>query len=302
MLLCFLVASTFWVLNSLNKLYQNIRINYPITFVYDSARLIPVNAQPKEVAINVSGKGWKLLRCYFDLRIRPVSIVLLAAHQKNFLTSQELRPLVNAGLIHGLDLNYVSTDTLHFNFQPLVQRHLLLKADSSKSLTAAQFTISGPIRLEPQLTSVSGPASLVNALPNPYLIRLPDSLLSRDYSATIPLAFPSPKLIKSSQKEVQVSFRVVPMHEGKFQAAVRLRQTEVQSQHITGAKPSNVQVLYYFLPESRLINPAEIAIEADLNLFNPADSTAPLLLVHKPAAVKTVSFSPKKVKILFRKK
>jgi hypothetical protein len=297
-LLCFLVASTFWLLNSLNKTYQEVRISYPVTFVYNPKKFVPVTAPPQQVTIVVNGKGWKLLRKQLSLRIRPARIEIPLQFRQNYLTNRQLRPLLVAAL-NGLELSYVVTDTLYFNFQPLVRRKLRLVPDSTQTLTSPQFAVAGKVRLEPEEITVSGPASLVNSLPNPYPIHFPDSNLTKDYTGEAPLSFASQSLIKASVKAIRTAIKVIPLHEGKAQVAVRLRSEMVAGKQPVATQPVAIQLKYYFLPESPLINPSEIVVEADLSRFNAADSTAPLQLSHKPAAVKTVSFTPKKVKILF---
>jgi hypothetical protein len=211
-----------------------------------------------------------------------------------------MRPALNAAL-SGLVLNYVVTDTLYFDFQPLVHRTLRLVPDSAQTLTAPQFTLAAPLQLRPKQVKIFGPASLVNSLPDPYPIHLRDSNLTRDYSALVPLSFASQSLIKANIREVNASFKVKPLQEGQAQVAVRLRHSRKFDNLPIKTEPLSARIRYYFLPGGDTVNPSDIFVEADLDRFSVSDSTAPLVVDKKPEQVKTVLFSPKKVKILLRK-
>jgi hypothetical protein len=43
---------------------------------YDQSRFIPVQPLPTEVAVNVTGRGWKLLRRQLLLDVKPAELTL----------------------------------------------------------------------------------------------------------------------------------------------------------------------------------------------------------------------------------
>ncbi|UOQ73434.1 hypothetical protein [Hymenobacter cellulosilyticus] len=164
---CFLAASTFWLLNALNKTYTT-RITYPLQWAYDEQRYIPVKPLPTEVAVNVTGRGWKLLRKNLLLDVRPAEVRLQRLPVTRFVTGQSLRPALQAAM-EGLQFNYVLADTLWVEFDRLVTRRLPLglspNADGSALPYAAVFT--------PESVAFHGPARTVNSLASPYPVHLP---------------------------------------------------------------------------------------------------------------------------------
>jgi hypothetical protein len=73
--LCILAATTFWILNALNKDNYNTIVDYPIQWEFDRENFMPVKPLPESVQIQISGNGWDLLRKYFNLNEPPFSIL-----------------------------------------------------------------------------------------------------------------------------------------------------------------------------------------------------------------------------------
>ena len=295
MLLCFVLAATFWTLNSLNKTYYNIRISYPLEFVYNPEQLVPLTEPPKEVVINVNGKGWKLLRKALDLHIRPARIELPNRLSANYLTSRQLRPYINAAL-SSLVLNYIITDTIYFNFEPLVKRPLHLTLDSLHPIVAPGFKVSKPVSLAPQRVVVTGPASLVNALPDPFPVHISDSLLTKPYNRQVPLAFMPSNLVKSKTRQVKVVFNVKPI---PFQETNAVVQFQGENPDVfVGGPPTKVKLRYQpAAPTTRHITADSFTVVADITRINLQDTTVALTVAHKPGSVKTVTVLPQKVKV-----
>jgi hypothetical protein len=298
-LLCFFVASTFWVLNSLNKTYYNVRTGYPLVFVYNSQKLVPVTQPPKEVVVNVTAKGWKLLRKALNLRIRPARIDLSSPPRRNFLTSRQLRPYINTAF-HGVVLNYVVTDTVYFNFEELVKRKIRLTLDSLNPPTAENYMIVGKPLFRPASVTVSGPASLVKSLPDPYPVHLPDSDLTAAFKQRVPLSFVPKELLRPNLRQVQLEFQVKSLREGKVKLPINGHNTKLA--HTAAFTPASVLVKYYYdLPAGKAPDSTAFKVKADLSKINPRDSTVQLQVIQKPAQVKRVVLSPEKVKVSLKK-
>ena len=166
---CFLAASTFWLLNALNKTYTT-RITYPVVWRYDEQRYVPVQPLPTQVPVNVTGRGWKLLRPQLQVDLRPAELTPTALPATRFVTARTLRPALQQSL-DGLQLNYLLTDTLWIEFDRLVSRRLPL----ALSPTAAGTALPYAARFEPASVVFRGPAGKVNSLPSPYLVHLPQA-------------------------------------------------------------------------------------------------------------------------------
>lgn len=256
---------------------------------------MPLTEPPKEVVINVNGKGWKLLRKALDLRIRPARIELPNRLSTNYLTNRQLRPYINAALSN-LVLNYIITDTIYFNFEPLVKRQLTLTVDSLHPFVAPGFKITNLLTIIPQQIVVTGPASLVNALPNPYPVHIPDSLLEKSYDRQVPLAFIPPNLLHSKTKQVKVAFEVKPI---PFQEIDAVVQFQGENPNVRPGGPPTIIKLRYQLaaPTNKIITGDSFAVVADIANVDLHDTTVAVKVTQKPKIVKTVAVLPQKVKV-----
>jgi hypothetical protein len=274
-----------------------VRISYPISFVYNPKTQIPVTEPPKEVVINVAGKGWKLLRKALNLRIQPAIIDLTNRSNAKYLTARQLRPHISVAL-NGLDLNYIVTDTIYFNFEKLVSRKMPLTLNLADTVLAEGYQLAGKPAISPASVIVSGPASLVKALPEPYPIHLPDSDIAANYQKKIALGFVPNNLLTPNVEEINVAFEVQKLAKKEIKAQVHVLNRNMVDGGVS-LQTSAVKLVYYFLPSDSLLPEEKFVVEADLSKIDPKDSTVAVQVTQKPAAAKTVSVSPKKVKVIY---
>ncbi|MCJ8166847.1 hypothetical protein MKJ04_18525 [Pontibacter sp. E15-1] len=293
-LLCFVAASTFWLLNALNKSYST-QTTYPIRFVYDQRRLIPIKPLPEEVSINVTGKGWKLLRKTLRLEVQPAEIYIRNLPRNNYLLGSALRPaLVNS--LDGLQLNFVVTDTVYFNFNTRVTARIPLRLDTSSPLTDDQHLVVGPVRITPDSVTFVGPSSLIDSLPNPFVLRLPEKqTLTESAKISVPIDYNYASLIQASIKEAQIAVAVKPLVQDERQVAPDL--INVPKDVRLSIRPPLTMVRYQLLQDSLpLLNRNGFKVILDYSKFNPNDSTLVPELVQKPRGIRNVVMWPERFK------
>ncbi|MDQ2769703.1 MAG: hypothetical protein M3Y54_04290 [Bacteroidota bacterium] len=185
---CLLAAGLFWQMNALNKTYTT-RLNFPLSWHYDSARYVPLRPLPPTVAVSVTGPGWRLLRANLGWGTHPADLHPVPNPGTRYLPDETWRRGLQLAL-EGLQVNEWSGDTLRLTFDRYATRRLplALPPDSARRYRA---------RFTPAIVSFRGPASLVQALPNPYPVRL----LRDDADATeVPIV--PPARIRASVRSV----------------------------------------------------------------------------------------------------
>jgi len=294
-LLCLAAASTFWLLNALNKSYTNIRTNYPLTFVYKPEQFIPLKPLPEEIEINVSGKGWKLLRKYLMLNVRPAEIVIRTLPRQNYIQGSFMRAQV-AGVLDGLQLNFILTDTIHFAFDRRIQRKIALRVDSTQIKTADNVYIASPVVVAPDSVMFDGPASIVNKFPAPFPIELPTVALDRSFNRFVPLVYPNTSLVKASVPDVEVSVAISPIIWQQVQVTPVVRNQPADKP--VQMQPTTVTIRCGSARNNAApVTPDQFEVVVDYNTYNPADSTVALGISRKPIYIKRVTLEPKRIKI-----
>ncbi|RDC62277.1 hypothetical protein AHMF7616_00869 [Adhaeribacter pallidiroseus] len=295
MLLCFIAASTFWLLNALNKNYTNIRVTYPIRFVYDQREYIPLRPLPEEITINVSGKGWKLLRKYLMLDVQPADISMQGLIQQQAISTAIFRPNV-ANALDGLQLNFIVTDSLRFKFDKQVKRKIPLILDTLHLPINANYALVNPITITPKEVEFEGPASVLDSLPNPFVLSLPKTTLTGSFNSSVPIDYPYKALVKSDIVEAEIKFNVKLLAWQNLLLAPTL-QNKPKTDSVT-LFPPVITVRYGYFPEQAdAINLTPFVLTADLAEINPKDSTVAIELLRKPAQVHRVILQPNKVKV-----
>ncbi|OKL40723.1 hypothetical protein A3841_12790 [Pontibacter flavimaris] len=293
-LLCFMAASTFWLLNALNKSYST-QTSYPIRFVYDENELVPIKPLPQEIAINVTGKGWKLLRKSLRVEVQPAEIYIRDLPRNNYLLGSALRPsLVNA--LDGLQLNFVVTDTIYFDFDPKVQKRMALRLDPSQKLTDNQHAVVGRVQISPDSITFTGPASLIDSLPDPFLLRLPEQTLTEPSKVPVPINYNYKSLVEADVEEAQVTVNVKSLVSEERQVLPEL--VNVPEGASLTLRPPIVVLRYQVLQDSMsLLNRSAFKVVLNYNRFNPIDSTLVPELVQQPRGIRNVQVWPNRVRV-----
>lgn len=296
-LLCFVAASTFWLLNALNKSYTT-QTTYPIKFVYNENQLIPTKPLPEEVSINVVGRGWKLLRKALRVDVKPAEIYIRSLPSNKYLLGSSLRPaLVNA--MDGLELRFVVTDTLHFDFDTKVRRTVALALEPNQNFVAPKHALVAPVRLLPDTVTFVGPATMVNKIPDPLLLKLPTQNLTASANIEVPLEYEFKELIQVNEPKVIVAINIEGLLQEERQAQPVLVNMP-EDKEVT-IQPSTVLLRYQFLEDSAAsLHRDSFNIGLDYAKYNPADSTIIPDIIRKPAGVRKVTVMPGRVKVILK--
>lgn len=290
-----MAASIFWLLNALNKNYST-QTTYPITFVYDQDELIPLKPLPEEVSINVTGKGWRLLRKTLRVEVQPAEIYIRSLPRNNFLLGSALRPALVTAL-DGLQLNFIVTDSVLFDFDEKVTRRIPLMLDPTQRLTDNQHTVVGPVRVLPDSITFTGPSSMVDSIMSPFLLRLPNTPLTAPTQTEVPIEYDFKTLVTSDVQEAVVSVNVQTLLQEERQVAPELVNLPA-GRNVT-LRPPFVLVRYQLLEDSAAtINRSVFRAMLDFSKYNPQDSTLAPQLVQQPAGARNVTLWPDRVKVI----
>ncbi len=90
-LACMGIAILFWLLNALGGNYTS-QIDYPIEIIYklSAKKRKRVKKVPNKVKVEVTGKGWDLLKFKFK-KSPPVKITVGQYRRRSYFTNYELR-------------------------------------------------------------------------------------------------------------------------------------------------------------------------------------------------------------------
>lgn len=295
-LLCFSTAATFWFFNALNKSYTT-RVDYPIELIFNRDSMVMVKEPPREVTINVTGGGWQLFKRTISLNSAPVYLQLENPEQTRYFTARNLLPEFSNQL-NDLNVNYVINDSIFFKIEPYADRKLAIQLDSGSISLQENFYITSAVHLEPDSVNFHGPVSLVNRLPEIFMVSLSERNIDDDYDEELSLDLFSNSLIRKLPEVIHVSFEAEEFIEQNARIDIEM----VNFPYDSSIYIDQDQVGADFLVQKSLRNRFELGdflIIADLKYVHAVDSTITLEIMDMPEYVKDLVLSEKRIKVVY---
>ncbi len=294
--LCIVGATIFWFFNALNKDYTT-NINYPIVFSYDSDEFIPVQTLPDEIQINVSGGGWNLLRRTNWFNITPLSLPLDDPTELRQLAGSALRGTISDQL-PDFKLNFVVTDSLYLNMERLITRKLPVVVDSANVGLRENYRIVSPVLASLDSISFTGPESHINAMPDSFLLPVPNRNVDEDFRNNVNIDVVSSPLIIPAPSSVNVQFQVAEFILATHDFRVALENfPEDSSAYIADPWVS----LSYMTrrDQSGVVDSSQFRVVADLNRIVLSDSTIQPIIREYPAGIYDIHIESNRVKVIY---
>jgi hypothetical protein len=297
--LCVAAATTFWVLNALNKDNYSTIVDYPVQWEYDQKNYIPVKPLPESIQIQISGNGWDLLRKYFNISGTAYPILLQSPAEKKYLLSADLKRSLGE-FITPTQLENVLGDTIHYQIDRIVTKTLRPVLDSLSYSFDKNISLEGKVNFIPDQLEITGPSSVLEAFEGNYPVALNASKINADFSGKVNLTVDESltQLVQLKQKEIQVSFSVLSYLEGNKR--LKIKKVNFPS-NVKISNEELIPVLSYLIEEGDLPQLKDLQFEAvlDYRKRNRTDSTLQIEVNPNPKFLKEVKISPPQIKLKY---
>jgi|GEM_PF-587390 YbbR domain-containing protein len=302
-LICVIIAAVFWLLNALTKEYVTefelplSYVNIPENFVFESSMPSIVNAQVKGFGFNIlfygAAKDVDSVQVDFQSANRSYNSggmfykVPTAPALKTHLTK----------LPSNIQLLKFWEDTLFISAEVRRTKSIPLKAQLKISFER-QHVQDGPVRIEPSMVSVSGPASIVDALDFVSLKAVELTDLNSDISFEAEVEVPD--LIEIDREFATIFIPVDQTSEMEFE--VGLKQRNLPDSLSLLLFPSKAKVLCELpLSKFELLDRTDLVFVVDFQDYEEGKARLPIKLESKPPYVSVKSIEPKRVEIILKK-
>ncbi len=297
--LCIAAATTFWVLNALNKDNYSTIVDYPIQWEFDQKNFVPVKPLPKSIQIQISGNGWDLLRKYFNISTNPYPILINSPAEKNYLLTSDLKRGLGEFITPTLLENIIG-DTIPFQIDRIVTKTLIPELDSAGYSLDRNVALEGKIIFSPDKLEVTGPSSILDSYQGKFPVVLNAKKITKNYSGKAPLEVEGDlaKLVQLKQTEIQVSFSIVTYLEGNKRLKIKKLNFPA---NVKLANEELIPVLSYLIQETDLDKLKDLEFEAvlDYRKRNRADSTLQIQVSPNPKFLKEIKIAPPLFKLSY---
>jgi len=202
--LCVFAATIFWLFNALNKTYTT-NITFPLEFDYDKETYVPVQPLPSQVRINVKGMGWDLFRRSAGLKVPALSIPL---ERPSEIKKRVATPGLFAHQLERFQLNFVLSDTLKVDVEPIDRRWITVRLDVSSIKLKGNHVRTSEPNIKPDSIFVVGPLPLIRSFIEPVYLKLSDNVIDDNYNEEVEVEFLNNELLSRDPPTVNVSFKV----------------------------------------------------------------------------------------------
>ncbi len=295
--LCIAAATTFWILNALNKDDYTTIVDFPVTLIYDEEDYVPIKRLPESIQIQISGNGWDLLRKYFNINNAPYPIELSNPASRNFVLTSDLKRSLGEFLTP-TQLISVLDDSLVYSIDRLKTIQVKPVLDSSSYSLATNYRVMEDVVFEPKEITLTGPSSILDSLGGSFPIQLGESRINKDVKKDVRLRLSDELdgLVSIKESSITVNLDVVAFLEGNK----RLKINKVNFPRTVSLQNEEVSIMMYYLVDERsLTDLREVEFEAELDYYkrNKEDSTITVKVNPLPKYLDQVRVEPAAVKL-----
>lgn len=297
--LCIAAATTFWILNALNKDNYTTIVDYPIAWEYNQKEYTAVKQLPESVPIQISGNGWDLLRKYFKLNEPPFVVNLAEPSARNYILTSDLkRPL--GDFLTPTNLIGMLRDSLRYSIDKIETRQFVPVLDTTSFTLGKNVEIVGNVAFNPSEVNLTGPTSFLDSLDGKILIALDENRINKNFSKSVPVKVQEDlaDLVSPQEQSIEVSFDVVQYLEGNKRLKLK-KLNFPKSVSLTNEELT--PLITYLVDGSKVTELKDIEFEAVLDYYkrNKEDSTIKIVVKPNPSYIKEIQVDPVSVKLKY---
>ena len=297
--LCIATATTFWILNALNKDDYTTVVDYPIEFVFDKEKFVPIEMLPKTIQLEIKGNGWDLLRKYFGLNTTSFPVKLEKPSEKGYFLSSDLKRSLG-DFLTPTQLLSVLDDSIKYQIDEIKVLKIKPTLDSTSFTMAKNHRIDSKISFSPDKLTIKGPESILRSMKEGFPISLDESKINSNIKKKVGMTIPSQfgNLISIKEEAVIVEFEVVTLLEGNK----RLKLKKLNFPKSVTIPDEDLSFMAYYLVDERKapeLKDMEFEAILDYTKRDREDSTLFVQVNPLPKYLEQIRIEPPLVKLKY---
>jgi len=297
----------FWLLNALDHNYTT-NISFPVDYRFHFLEKIMVNDKPQELSLNLSGRGYTLLRNVFTATQHPIILkeITLNYNRYNSDTNQlyvltrSLKDIIQRQLGTEVALNYISPDTIFYEFSPVERKKVPVEPNVDLAFSS-QFMLGSGITSRPESILISGPHILTDTINKVQTIYKKFTKIDKSFSVDLKLIPPVNNDIHYDKSQVTINIPVDKYTESFVMVPIKVINIPDSMEMKTF--PASVKINFIVaLQNYNLVRPRQFRAIVDYRTITTSiNNKLKVTLERQPAFVKSVTYRPKNVDFIIEK-
>ncbi len=265
-----------------------------------------VDDLPTELNLNVSGRGYTLLRNVFTASQHPIILREIALNynsyspdsNKSYVLTRSLKEIIQLQLGSELVLNYIAPDTIFYEFSIVERKKVPVEPNIDLDF-ASQCMLGSDIISKPDSIIISGPRSLTDTIKKVQTIYKRFTKVDKSFSIDLELI--PIKGVFFVGKQVTLNISVDKYTESFVMIPIKVINLPDSMEMKTF--PASVRINYIVaLRNYNKVRPRQFRAIVDYRtIYNSINNKLKVTLERQPAFAKSVSFKPKNVDYIIEK-
>lgn len=294
-LIFLILSSVFWFLNALSKDYNTL-ISLPVKYENLPVEIALDKPLPNNLQVEISGKGFDLLKYEFTGFIFPYIIDFKEFNKKNgryFLSTKNIIKDIQQHIPNNIKILVIYPVEINASFSKLKTKKIAIQPVLSYRL-AKQYTLKGNVKIRPETITISGPSNIIDTIR--FIKTKGYNLGILDHPVTEELSLKEIPNVSFSTQTIKASLDIEKFTETKIEVPIVLKN--LPDSLSAKLKPSKVTITYQTtLSDFKKIHPNQFQPIIDFsNVLN--NKMAPVFLQKKPRYVFNVKVLPKHILLI----
>lgn len=299
--LCIAAATTFWILNALNKDDYTTVVDFPIELMFDREKYVSVTKEPESIQIEIGGNGWDLLRKYFNFNNPSFPVEISNPTSRNYVLTSEMRRDLGE-FLGATNVLSVLDDSVKYQIDQIQTIEITPTLDSASFTLAKNFRLLEEPTFNPAKLTFTGPSSLLDSLKKNFTVDLDENKINKDFTKEVELNLSKEMaaLVSIEEKTILVTLDVVAFLEGNK----RLKLTKINFPKSVTLVNEEVPLMMNYLIDERSVDKLkDLEFEGIVNYYkrNKADSTITVVVKPMPSYLDQVQVDPTILKLRYEK-
>lgn len=305
-MVCFFIATIFWLLISLSHDYPT-ALTFPVSYMNLPGKKVVVNELPESITLQVKTSGFKILSYDFQKQKKAIAVDVAGKLKVNeqflgdvlAIPTASFTPDFTRQLGSEIVILAYEPDSIVFNFSDRIQKKLPVRLNADLTFEK-QYDTSSFISVAPDSILVSGPPSILETMHYVRTEKLKLENIRTPVVQTVKVS--TNKLLTFATESVTVKIPVEKFTEGRTE--VPIHTLNVDSGYSLKTFPDKIMIRYQVaLSRYNHVDAGQFdAVVDGRNLGELNTAKLPVRLQTVPPYVRAIFIEPEKVDYILRKK